>query len=89
MEMRNGTILTRSGAQVSTATYTVRPQRTWLVVQLSNHASNGQPNCQGITAEVVSQHLVTTMYVKIVADTLLIFIHPSDANPFVRATRVR
>jgi hypothetical protein len=66
----DGTIHSRSGALVATNTYSLRPEQgRWLLVEDSIR-TNGQPNCQGLPADFVVQHIPLRHYVLVVGDTL-------------------
>src|SRR3989442_7445839 len=58
----DGTMLTKSGALVATNTYSLAHKKGgWLLV-MDNPRTNGQPNCQGLPADFVVQHLVRREY---------------------------
>jgi hypothetical protein len=85
----DSTVFLKTGKQTLTATYSVARGPSRLVVQQRDLRSNGEPNCQGISAEFVVQHYVNPLYVDVTGDTLRIYRAAEDHDPFMTALRVR
>lgn len=66
----DGTMLTKSGPLVATNTYRLVRKESGLLLVMDNPRTNGQPNCQGLPAEFVVEHLVLREYVQVAGDTL-------------------
>ena len=89
MEFRpDGTMIVKSGAQVLTGTYTAEPVGRRLMVKQKDVRSNGEPNCQGISADYVLSHYVDSFYVSIRDGTRGIYARFTDRAEFFTATRV-
>jgi hypothetical protein len=90
IEFRNdSTVFLKTGKQTLTASYSVERGPSRLVVQQRDLRSNGEPNCQGISAEFVLEHYVNPLYVDVAGDTLRIYRAAQDHDPFMTALRVR
>jgi len=88
---RDGSLEAHDGKLIMTGTYTVTKVSKGLFLHSSYVSDNGQPNCQGLSAEFVRQNNVSRVLVQFAGgpDKLRIYFGESDDLPFIVLTRTK
>jgi len=82
----NGLFTTRSGAQILTAQYEAQKQGSGYLLTVGAIRTNGQPNCQGLSAQFVADNYVSEMYIEATGDTA--WAHAGPDAPSVTLIRL-
>jgi len=84
--LAQGTFTTRSGDQITSAPYKASKQGSGYRLRIGRLSTNGQPNCQGFSAQYVVDNYVTEMYIEVRADTA--WIQAGANAPSMTMTRI-
>jgi hypothetical protein len=80
-------MVVQSGPQILTASYTVEADGNGFSMLQTDLETNGEPNCQGLSAEFVLANYILEAYVEVDGEVLRFFAGGKDQNQFVSLVR--
>lgn len=84
----DGKSISRSGQNISSASYELTPHKSGFLLKQLETANNGEPNCQGLESKFVREHTPTVAYIEVSSTELRIFQLENTAEPLFKFIRV-
>lgn len=85
----NGTMVSRSGRNISSASYKLAPHKEGFLLKHVEISNNEKSNCQGLSSEFVRKHTPQVIYIEVSSSELKVFQLENKVVPIVTLVRFR